>query len=241
MRYIHTRLEVKWLGNRMSKRIPKVLCIIPSLPEDLHPLTVKSILEQSFPIEMLVILPKKVQGETVAAKVSKVLNEGLQHIKLEDFDYILRIDGDVVLPPNFLEEALKEEPDLYGGAGYAMLIKVKSFLRVMNGRFHPESDDSYTIYKFMQSGCNFIKRRKVEPILLRKSGRHHGVKYYVARGEIMYKVGYEPFHVLTSFRWDLWNIFAVFGYFYALVTRKRRFDVADYVWYKQVRRLLKLF
>lgn len=188
---------------------------------------------------MLVILPKKVPGKNVPAKVSRVLNEGLQHIKLENFDYILRVDGEVILPSNFLEEALKEEPDLYGGAGYAMLIKVKPFLQIMKGKFHPESDDSYTCYKFMRSGCNFIRKYKVRPILLRKPGRHHGIKYYVTRGEIMYKVGYEPLHVLASFYWDLWNIFAVFGYFIALLKREKKFDVAKFVWNKQVRRLLR--
>ncbi|MHA1834850.1 MAG: hypothetical protein ACTSV7_12790 [Candidatus Baldrarchaeia archaeon] len=224
----------------MKKQAPKILCVIPSLPEDLSSLTLKSVLKQSIPIEMLVVLPKKVRGKNVSAKVSKVLNESLQHIKIEHFDYILRVDGEVVLPPNFLEEALKEKPDLYGAAGYAMLIKVGPFLKVMKGRFHPESDDSYTCYKFMQSGCKFIRRYKVRPILLRKPGRHHGVRYYINRGEIMYKVGYEPFHVLISFRWDLWNIFAVFGYFMALLKRERKFDVAKFVWGKQVKRLFHL-
>lgn len=51
------------------------------------------------------------EGKTVAERVSKVLNEGLSHIRLEDFDYLLRVDGDVVLLHNFLEENLKGKPD----------------------------------------------------------------------------------------------------------------------------------
>jgi len=215
----------------------KILCVIPSLPSDLHFSTIQSILTQTVPVHMILILPCEVKGKTVAEKLSKVLNEGLSHIKLEDFDYILRVDGDVILPCNFLEENLKGEPDLCTGAGYAMLIKVKTFIRIMRSKFHPENDDSYTFYKFMKTGCKVIKYR-IRPVLLRKSGVHHGLKYFLNRGITMYKLGYEPFHVLASFRWASRNVFAVFGYFIALLRREKKFDVADYVWMKQVNKLI---
>ena len=151
----------------------KVLCVIPSVPSHLNSATVSSILQQTYPVDMILILPRKVEGKTVAERVSKVLNEGLSHVRLEDFDYLLRVDGDVVLPHNFLEENLKGKPDLCGGARHAMLIKVSPFLKLMNGKFHPKSDDSYTVYKFMKEGCR-IKKRKVQPILLRQAGLHQG-------------------------------------------------------------------
>jgi len=216
---------------------PKILCVIASLPSDFNLAVLKSVFQQSVPVDVIVLLPKKISGETVVEKVSKVLNDGLQHIKLEDFDYILRVDSDTVLPPSFLEENLKGKPDLCGGAGYAMVIKTSTFLRIMKGKFHPKSDDSYTCYKFMKENCNVGKNR-VTPILLRTSGKHHGITYFFNRGKAMYRLGYEPFHVLASFRWALGNIFAVFGYFAALLKREKKFDVADFVWRKQVRMLL---
>lgn len=228
----------------------KILCVIPSLPEDLNPQCVKSVLAQSYPVDMVVILPRKHQAKLLGAKLSKVLNEGFSHIKLEGFDYVLRVDGDVILPCNFLEENLKDNPDLCGGAGYAMLIKVKPFLEVMNGKFHLLSDDSYTSYKFMKEDCKVVKLR-VEPILLKQRGLHYGTSYFSKpshhdltrffnRGKTMYRLGYEPFHVLGMLRFTIWNIFAVFGYFTVLVKREEKLDVADFVWYKQVRRLLSL-
>lgn len=217
----------------------KILCVIPSLPNELNFKTIKSILNQTCPVEMIVILPKKVEGHTIAEKLSKVLNGGLNHLKLESFDYVLRVDSDVMLPSNFLKENLKQQPDLSGSAGYAMLIKTSTFLRVMKGKFHPKSDDSYTSYKFMKENCKVYKNQ-VKPVLTRPSGKHHGIKYFLDRGKAMYRLGYEPLHVLASFRWASGNIFAVFGYFVALLKCERKFDVADFVWQKQVRKLFKV-
>jgi len=215
----------------------KILCVVPCLPEDFNPKTLFSILTQTVPVDMIVFLPKRVQGKTIGEKLSKVLNEGLSHIKLEDFDYILRVDCDTVLPSNFIEENLKNKPDLCGNAGHAMLIKVEAFKKAMNCRFHPLNDDSYTTYKFMQLGYN-VQKWKVKP---QHKKRLHNPLIAAGRGINMYRLGYEPIHVLLSWRHDIRRIFAIFGYFYALLKREKKFDVAHFVWKKQVKRILQLF
>lgn len=196
-------------------------------------------LNQTLPVEMIVILPKKMQGSTIAEKLSKVLNDGLSHLKLESFDYILRVDSDTVLPASFLKENLKQQSDLSGDAGYAMIIKTSTFIQVMQGRFHPESDDSYTCYKFMQENRK-VQKNRVKAILLRPSGVHHSIEYFVNRGTAMWKLGYEPLHVLMSWRWEWRNIFTVYGYLRAILRGTKRHDIAKFVWNKQVRRLLRL-
>ncbi|MCD6241922.1 hypothetical protein J7K27_10525 [Candidatus Bathyarchaeota archaeon] len=215
----------------------KILCVVPCLPEDFNPKMLFSILNQTVPVDMIVLLPKKVEGRTIAEKVSKVLNEALSHIKIEDFDYILRVDCDTVIPPNFIEENLKGEPDLCGQSGHAMLIKVEAFKKAMNLRLHPQSDDGYLTKKFMMLGLN-VQKWKVKPI--HKKRLHSPIEMF-RRGILRYKYGHEPFHILFDWRHDIRNIFAIFGYFYALLKREKKFDVADYVWHKQVRRLLQLF
>jgi len=215
----------------------KILCVMPCLPEDFNPRSLISVLNQTIPVDMVILLPKKVQGRGIDEKMSKVLNEGLSHIKLEDFDYILRVDSDTVIPKNFLERNLKGEPDLCGKAGHAMLIKIKSFEKALNCTFHPENDDSYTIYKFMQLGFK-VDGWKVKPIHKKRLGTP---LKYVERGKKMYRLGYSPFHAIYSFRYNFRNIFAIFGYFAALLKREKKFDVADFVWNKQVRKLLKMF
>jgi len=54
----------------------------------------------------------------------------LEHVNLEDYDYLLRVDADIILPKRFIEENLKAEADYVGKAGYCMLIKVSPFLKV---------------------------------------------------------------------------------------------------------------
>lgn len=214
----------------------KILCIIPCLPEDFNSKSLISILNQTVPVDMIVLLPKRVKGKTIGEKLSKVLNEGLSRIKLEDFDYILRIDSDTVIPANFLEENLKDKPDLCGKAGHAMLIKVEAFRKAMNCRFHPENDDSYTRYKFMQLGFKVTDWR-VKPL---HKKRLHSPIIALRRGINMYRLGYEPVHVFLSLRYNIRNFFAIFGYLLALLKQEQKFDVANFVWWSQIKKLMKI-
>ena len=216
----------------------KILCVIPSLPEELSFKAIQSVLKQTIPVESVMILSKRVKGKTTAEKVSKLLNDGLSHVRIEDFDYLLRVDGDTVIPPNFLEENLKDNPDLCGEAGYGMIIKTSTFKKVMNGKFHPESDDSYISYKFLMKGYK-VTKWKVKPIPLGDANFKRVLKSKIDRGLLMYKIGYEPFHVILSIRWSLRNIFAIFGYFLGFLKREPKFDVSSFVWRRQIRRLLR--
>lgn len=228
-------MNSKIAEKNQGKRI-KVLCIIPALPKDLDVKCVPSILAQTYPLDMLVILPKEFEGGTLPERVSSALNQGLSHIRLEDFDYILRVDCDTVLPEAFLEESLQDNPDLYGDWGYAMLIKIQPFLKLMKGKFHPESDDSYIIHKFIAEKQKVV-HRKIKAVQTRK--RPHSMTDLLACGKIYYKLGYEPFHVLGFFtnRQFKEMTLVVIGYLSALVKRECKFDVANFVWRYQIRKI----
>jgi len=215
----------------------KILCVIPALHEDLSKVTLKSIEKQTIPVTRILVLSQKVEGRTLPERVSRVLNEGLMGVNLRDFDFLLRVDGDVFLPFDFIEENLRACPDLCGGAGYAMLIRVEPFLRIMNGFFHCEDDDSYIRAKFSMCGCK-VMPYQVQPVLLRRPGRHHGLKYYIEQGRRHYRLGWMPFWLVSSIRFDLLEIFEVLGYLAAFTRRGKRFDVAGYVQRHQIRRLL---
>jgi hypothetical protein len=62
----------------------------------------------------------------------------------------------------------------------------------------------------------------------------------MACGKIYYKLGYEPFHVLNFLRnRQLRDMLLVtIGYFTALIKRDTKFDIANFVWRYQMRRLL---
>jgi hypothetical protein len=217
----------------------KILCVIPALPDDLKQETVESVHNQTVPVDDVLIVSEKITDNiSFPAKISKALNNALSHINLEDFDYILRVDGDTIIPSNFVEENLKENPHVTGD-GDAMIIHVPSFLREMGGRFFDEQDDTYVRFKFAQDGLRSTNL-KVQPIRTRKCGAKHSYRYYVERGEIMYRFGYEPLHVLSKFLLDRRNAFLVFGYLKGLLLRYKHFDVYDYVRWEQAQHFLCL-
>jgi hypothetical protein len=217
----------------------KILCVIPSLPQDLSRATIPSILGQTHPIDILLVLPKKVEGGTLAERLSWILNDGLSHVRLEDFDYILRVDGDVVLPLDFVEKNLEGEPDLRGDVGSAQLIKTSTFLRVMKGRFHPESDDHYLGLRYVKEKCKVYGDYLVKPFMVR-GHEHQGVRYYLDSGTLEYKLGFEPIHLIAKGLRNWRNIFVIIWYFVAMLRRESKFDIADFVWSHQINRLRSL-
>jgi hypothetical protein len=216
----------------------KILCVILSLPENLKFDTILSVLNQTVPVDMIVLLAKKSDKPTLVERISDTLNAGLEHIKLADFDYILRLDGDTILGKDFIAKNLTGEPDVIG-AGYAHLIKVKPFLEIMKGKYNPLCDDAYLAAKFRQYGKNVERRLKEEPI---SRGKHpFNVKYLVDRGRLMYLFGWTPVHVAASTLWDRGNIFAAGSYLISCLARPKKTDIADFVRNYQVRSEVRHF
>ena len=214
------------------------------MPSDINEPCVSGIKTQSVPVSDLLILSDRGAGATLQERVSSVLNDALGKVDLASYDYILRVDSDTVLPPNFLERNLGLADVV--GSGYAHLIRVPAFLDAMGGKFNVVSDDSYLNYKFMQCGYKCTDW-KVKPCLMRKPGKKHRFTYFLNQGYVMWVCGYEPFHVLYepfhvfgTFIWDRRHILVIFGYFISLLKRKPRLDVANFVFCLQIRRLMSI-
>ena len=91
-------------------------------------------MKQTIPVDMVVLLTKKSNKPTQTERVRDILNDAYKKIDLSTFDYILKIDGHVVLAEDFLERNLANEPDTITSAEYE-IVKVKSFLaRAENGK-----------------------------------------------------------------------------------------------------------
>lgn len=215
---------------------PKIICVIPVLPSDLNIQTLQSIMQQTVPVAFIILLTEKANAETLAARVSKVLNDGIKHIRLENFDYILRVDGDAAIPSNFIEANLKGSPDVLG-LGCAMLIKISSLQKAMNAEFDPYCDDSAIHYQFMRHNMN-VKPYTVQPLRLRQAGKTHDYTYWLEKGQVQYQLGFEPIHVLAKVRFNWRNILCLLGYFTALIKRKPKSDFAGYVRFHQLQRLI---
>ncbi len=171
------------------------------------------------------------------AKISKVLNNMLEYINIEKFDYILRVDADIILPLDFIEKNITSGQHAIG-YGYAQLIEVKSFIKCMGGKFNPEHDDGYIIEKFKFCGVPASWDYVVKPTLKRQMGFHHGSKWFVDQGSLKFMYGWDPIgiglYVLKKF--SPYSFLEAYGYFCALFKRKKRFDVSTKLVQKNFRK-----
>lgn len=175
--------------------------------------------------------------DPLGKRIATALNRVLSIVNLKDYDYLLRVDADTILPNRFIEENLKVGADYVGKAGYAMLLKMDCFIKIFGGRFaEVGAEDSYIGLKLLSEGCS-VKSWILPPKPKRKSGAHHSWRYYFIRGMEMYKLGYEPIHVIEVIRRDVRNFFAVLGYATALLKRVKRYDIAHWVFKAQLKRL----
>jgi len=237
----------------------KILVVIPTLTDD--PMeTIESVVGQTVEVsKILVAVGSKLLyrrlaeanldnveyvyvkpnfRDPVGKRVAAALNVALSKVRLGDYDYLLRVDADTTLPCRFLEENLKADVDCVGRAGYAMLIKMDSFIKYFNGRFvEIGSEDSYIVLKLLSQGRDVISWM-LPPRLKRMSGVHHPWRYYFVRGVEMYKLGYEPFHVLRTLLHDIRSLFMVLGYFICMLRRVERYEFAGWTFRSQVHKLI---
>jgi len=235
----------------------KIVALIPTLDEDANT-TIRSIQNQTVKISRILVAvgSRKLYEKVLTAKstgvqyvyaqpdfrqplgkrVAIALNTILTKVNIREYEYILKVDADVTLPRHFIEENLKENADCLGGSGCAMLIRVTAFLEVFNGKF-PEvaADDTFLGLEFRRRGYS-IKGWRVFPILRKK--RPHSYRWYLSRGMEMYKMGYEPLHVLERMREDQRGILYNCGYALAMLKRVKKYDLAPWVFRVQIRRLI---
>ncbi|MFZ7137768.1 MAG: glycosyltransferase [archaeon] len=237
----------------------KILCLIPTLRDDPSK-TIDSVFKQTLKVSSIIVIvgSKRLYNQIAALssniieiiyfkpntddylgkRVARALNVALSHINLEDYDYILRIDADTMLPPKFIENNIKANADQIGTSGYAMLLKASSFIDVFKGKFtEVGAEDSYIGLHFLRSGCS-VKQWICKPNLMRKSGQHHSYRHYYDRGIEMYKLGYEPIHVFETFFHDIRSIFSSLGYILAIFKKIERYEISDWVFKTQIRRLI---
>ncbi|MEZ0346876.1 MAG: glycosyltransferase family A protein [Infirmifilum sp.] len=172
--------------------------------------------------------------EHVGVRVGKALNYVFERENLQQYDYLLKLDADAVLREKCLEDCVNREADLIG-LGYFMLIRMKSFLKVLGGRWPvTPGDDAYIAHAFRSLGL------KVEPmppdiIVLRKSGVGGNWRYYFYRGVDDYRAGINPIMMLKIVfrlsykRRTLLPLFTLVGYVRALTGRVKRFEFAPLV------------
>lgn len=247
----------------------RILALIPTLNED--PIkTVESILKQSVEVSKIIViigekgLYKKLVSnrlerteyvyvkpdfrQPLGKRVGAAINIALVKGNFKEYDYILKVDSEITLPRDFVEENLQEAPDFIGSGGFAMLFKTSVFLKALGGRY-PEvmADDVYLALYFLYKGYTVKRWRRAPNITVRKKG-HHSYRHHFNAGIELYRLGYEPVHVLEILRailqdalrgsLDIARVLPILGYFSAVFRRVEQYEFAPWIFRMQVRRLI---
>jgi hypothetical protein len=247
----------------------KVLVVIPTLRDDPTE-TVQSIIKQSVEVSKILVavgseslysklvvdrleLTEAVYvkpdfSQPLGKRVAAAINTVLAKETLEEYDYILKVDAEIILPRDFIKENLEDLPDFVGSSGSAMCFKASAFLKGLGGKYPAVfADDTYLALNFLYKGYT-VKRWLCSPRFKSREKGHHSYKHELQRGIEWYKLGYEPIHVLEYLQavipdmhegvFGVGRAFPIIGYFSAALQRVDRFEFAPWVFIMQVRRLI---
>ncbi len=219
---------------------PKVLAIVFS-NED-YDRTVQSLENQSEENE-IIVASKTYPDREHHVRVMRAINDSLDSVNLDDYEYIVITAGDVEFPRNFLKDCMSSGIDVFA-PGDVLCFTTQAFKRLGGRVPNNPATDSYLTFLAMENG---FKVRSANGMFhpLRRVGTMRSPVAYLEYGKQAYCLGYEPAHLLflalnatLEFRNPKFLI-EPFGYAYALLRKKRKLDVASYVFRKQVGRLIR--
>jgi hypothetical protein len=160
----------------------------------------------------------------VGERVGLAMRDVLSQVNLKDYQYLFRLDDDVVIPDNCIETLLNCHAHLAGIGGYIMLIRTSVFQKIFpEYPVHP-CEDSMIASAFREFGYK-VCRYPVHPHFVKPKKLSNELLFYV--GLFRYRAKYNPVSLLLSFRdkngGNLVGAKALFiwrGYLYALVHRE---------------------
>lgn len=221
---------------------PRVLAVIvsnePSVSQTRH-----SLESQTIPPSRIVVADRTFRDRFVGVRVAKAINMALADVDLSCFDWFLRVDGDRILPPDWIEKSLSEGVDIVGMGGETLLIRTSAFMAV-GARFPVVTEeDTALILKLLSLG--FKRTSGPGSTSLRVSGKHYPLFQFIEKGVWDWKLGYEPIHAAYNYmeqarvRRNLLFLLGIFGYLFAFLSQKEKWDtdVAQFVFHGQVTRL----
>lgn len=211
--------------------------------------TRQSLESQTIAPARIVVADRTFNDRIVGVRIAKAINTAIDNLDLAEFDWFLRVDGDMILPPEWVEKSLASGADVVGRGGYALLIRMSAFVAL--GSHWPiiAPEDSFIILKLQSLGFKTVPY-VVRPRFLREPSRgtsaNRSSSILLKYGVWKWKLGYESIHAVydfvfaTNLRRNPRYLLGIFRYFFAALSRTKKWDegVARFVWREQTRRLL---
>ncbi|MCW4035373.1 MAG: hypothetical protein CW716_00070 [Candidatus Bathyarchaeum sp.] len=177
---------------------PRILCVVVSLGG--YDKTVESINRQTCPVSKLVIANKPFpEFKYIGERAGMAMRDALSKECLDDFTHILRVDGDTVLPKNFVEESLKSNADLVGCGGYAQLLTVSVFKDLFAYIYPVDfAEDTVISQAVIRSPHHVYSKYVVNPV--NPLPKKYPITSWIKNGEARYRIGISFLLTCLSFR-----------------------------------------
>ena len=152
--------------------------------------------------------------------------QGVAKFDLSEYDYLLKSDEDVLYPKEFLEVNTTLDYDLLGN-GACLLLKMSTFVQVMNGQFIPNNfhagliHDVYSMNGLKKSG----DYPEVKPVIARSEYLHPARSFWSGFDQYRYrhnKLGFLKWRILGALIKNPFYLFILLGYLYAGLGRTQR-------------------
>ena len=175
-------------------------------------------------------------SQLLGQRIAAALNFGFEHFDLDDYDYLLRIDADSVVPDGYILRNLPGDKQYVTGHTSGILIKMESFSKLLGGRYPVENcEDAILSLRLTLHGFENITTERI--ILLRVGGGGKDWRYWYQNGNLLYRIGAEPLHFafgslmrVLEERQPL-RVFQILGCFVYMIKRVKKLeDVAPWVY-----------
>lgn len=206
----------------------EIICVIVSLGG--YEKTLQSVKNQNVQPAKIVIADKPFpQFRFAGERAGMALRDILLKEKLDDYTHILRVDGDTILPENYIEHSLSKNVDLVGMGGYAQLIRISAFKDLFDCLYPIDfAEDSCLSWAVIYSNKHTFDKGKT-PIL--PPPKKYPVEAWFEYGACRYRFGYSLFRTLAAFRnyrsttfVGLKVVWVIMGYLRARAQHQKKHD-----------------
>lgn len=215
----------------------RILVIIPSIFGAKE--TLRSLNDQTLKPTEIIVTDKRFNSPFQGVRIAKAINSTLATVNLDDYDWILRTDDDIVLPSNFLALNSSVEADIVGAGGTIML-KSSALKRLKRWPEFP-LEDSNLLWTSKALGLTRGKQI-VDGKTIRKQGTNYSNRMMIEYGKETWKLGYiipliflyllNALVTMRDLRWLAW----FYGYVFQMFKQNgsQKYPVWEFVHRSQV-------
>ncbi len=206
----------------------KILCVIVSLAG--YEKTLQSVKDQTIqPVKIVIANKPFPQFRFTGERAGMAIRDALLKEKLEDYTHLLRVDGDTILPKDYIEHSLSKNVDLVGIGGYAQLLRVSAFKDLFDCVYPIDfAEDSCLSWAVIYSNKHTFDKGK-KPIL--PPPKKYPMKTWFEYGACRHRFGYSLFRTMAAFRnyrsttfVGLKVVWVIMGYLRARAQNQKKHD-----------------